>query len=142
MNTKKGQLQINADGFPLSVFAFRSKLILYVLNTSLGKNSLPRTRTIFCYSRYGMYSGKPLPIVYTPTVGLACQRFSHIYRRPRGLIVSYPLRDSIAQILRNRPNREVDVIVVTDAGTQTKAFVSVTEDWRKPELDWSTIQNS
>ena len=55
-----------------------------------------------------------LPMVYTPTVGLACQQFSHIYRRPRGLIVSYPLRDSIAQILRNRPNREVDVIVVTD----------------------------
>ena len=53
-------------------------------------------------------------MVYTPTVGLACQQFSHIYRRPRGLIVSYPLRDSIAQILRNRPNREVDVIVVTD----------------------------
>jgi hypothetical protein len=46
---------------------------------------------------------------------LACQQFSHIYRRPRGLIISYPLRDSIAEILRNRPNREVDVIVVTAA---------------------------
>ena len=55
-----------------------------------------------------------MPIVYTPTVGLACQQFSHIYRRPRGLIVSYPLRDSIAQILRDRPNPDVDVIVVTD----------------------------
>src|SRR6516225_8704813 len=55
-----------------------------------------------------------LPIVYTPTVGLACQQFSHIYRRPRGLFVSYPLRDSIPEILRNRPNPEVDVIVVTD----------------------------
>jgi malate dehydrogenase (oxaloacetate-decarboxylating) len=55
-----------------------------------------------------------MPIVYTPTVGLACQHFSHIYRRPRGQIVSYPLRDSIPTILRNRPNREVDVIVVTD----------------------------
>ena len=55
-----------------------------------------------------------MPIVYTPTVGLACQQFSHIYRRPRGLIVSYPLRDSINEILRNRPNPEVDVIVVTD----------------------------
>src|SRR6202043_2211338 len=51
---------------------------------------------------------------YPPTAGLACQQFSHISRRPRGLVVSYPLRDSIARILRNRPNPEVDVIVVTD----------------------------
>src|SRR5271154_5132519 len=55
-----------------------------------------------------------LPIVYTPTVGLACQQFSHIYRRPRGLIISYPLRDAIPEILRNRPNPDVGVIVVTD----------------------------
>jgi malate dehydrogenase (oxaloacetate-decarboxylating) len=55
-----------------------------------------------------------MPIVYTPTVGLACQQFSHIYRRPRGLFISYPLRDSIGEAQRNRPNPEVDVIVVTD----------------------------
>ena len=54
------------------------------------------------------------PIVYTPVVALACQQFSQIYRRPRGLFISYPLRESIAALLRNRPNREVDVIVVTD----------------------------
>src|SRR6266478_3322174 len=54
------------------------------------------------------------PMVYTPVVGLACQQFSHIYRRPRGLFISYPLRDSIRTRLRNRPNPEVDVIVVTD----------------------------
>src|ERR1700692_501157 len=54
------------------------------------------------------------PMVYTPVVALACQQFSHIYRRPRGLFISYPLRDSIPALLRNRPNSEVDVIVVTD----------------------------
>jgi len=54
------------------------------------------------------------PMVYTPVVALGCQQFSHIYRRPRGLFISYPLRDSIPTLLRNRPNPEVDVIVVTD----------------------------
>jgi malate dehydrogenase (oxaloacetate-decarboxylating) len=54
------------------------------------------------------------PIVYTPTVALACERFSHIYRRPRGLFISYPLRDYFPSLLRNRPNKDVDVIVVTD----------------------------
>src|SRR5439155_3211008 len=54
------------------------------------------------------------PMVYTPVVALACEQFSHIYRRPRGLVISYPLRDSIPTLLRNRPNPEVDVIVVTD----------------------------
>jgi malate dehydrogenase (oxaloacetate-decarboxylating) len=54
------------------------------------------------------------PIVYTPVVAKACQQFSHIYRRPRGLFISYPLRDSIATMLRDRPHPEVDVIVVTD----------------------------
>jgi len=54
------------------------------------------------------------PLVYTPVVGLAIQQFSHIYRRPRGLFISYPLLDSIPALLRNRPNRDIDVIVVTD----------------------------
>jgi malate dehydrogenase (oxaloacetate-decarboxylating) len=55
-----------------------------------------------------------LPILYTPTVGVACRYFSEIYRRPRGLFISYPDRDRIGEILHNRPRREVDVIVVTD----------------------------
>jgi malate dehydrogenase (oxaloacetate-decarboxylating) len=55
-----------------------------------------------------------LPIVYTPTVGEACQRFSEIYRRPRGLFVSYAERDHLDEVIRNRPHRDVDVIVVTD----------------------------
>jgi malate dehydrogenase (oxaloacetate-decarboxylating) len=54
------------------------------------------------------------PMVYTPVVAQGCAQFSHIYRRPRGLFVSYPLRDSIPTLLRNRPHPEVDIIVVTD----------------------------
>jgi malate dehydrogenase (oxaloacetate-decarboxylating) len=55
-----------------------------------------------------------MAVVYTPGVALGCQLFSHIYRRPRGLFISYPLRQSIREILRSRPNRDVDVVVVTD----------------------------
>ena len=55
-----------------------------------------------------------VPIIYTPTVGLACQRFGHIYTRPRGLFISVADRGRIASVLRNWPYREVDIIVVTD----------------------------
>jgi len=54
------------------------------------------------------------PVVYTPVVAAGCQEFSHIYRRPRGLFLSYPLRESLVELLRHRPNPEVDVIVATD----------------------------
>src|SRR6185503_5983651 len=40
-----------------------------------------------------------MPIVYTPVVGLGCQKFSHIYRRPRGIYLPYPLRDAMDRIL-------------------------------------------
>jgi malate dehydrogenase (oxaloacetate-decarboxylating) len=55
-----------------------------------------------------------MPIIYTPTVGLACERFSRILRRPRGLFLTYTERDVIDQILDNAALPSVDVIVVTD----------------------------
>jgi malate dehydrogenase (oxaloacetate-decarboxylating) len=55
-----------------------------------------------------------LPLVYTPTVGEGCQRFSEIWRKPRGLFLSYPNRDRITQILSHPRYDEVKCIVVSD----------------------------
>jgi malate dehydrogenase (oxaloacetate-decarboxylating) len=72
-----------------------------------------RNETLF-YRVLHDHIPETMPIVYTPTVGEACQRFGEIYRRPRGLFVSYPDREDLREVLRNRPHRDVDVIVVTD----------------------------
>ena len=55
-----------------------------------------------------------MPLIYTPTVGKACQQFCHIYRRPRGLYISLQERGRIRDILSNWPHRDPRVIVVTD----------------------------
>jgi malate dehydrogenase (oxaloacetate-decarboxylating) len=55
-----------------------------------------------------------MPIIYTPTVGAACENFSDIYRRGRGLFISYPNRDRIDDLLNNASTQNVKVIVVTD----------------------------
>lgn len=59
---------------------------------------------------------KFLPLVYTPTVGEACQRFGHISRRVRGLFISINHKDRIREILLNWPEKEVRFTVVTDGG--------------------------
>jgi malate dehydrogenase (oxaloacetate-decarboxylating) len=55
-----------------------------------------------------------LPLVYTPTVGEGCQRFSQIWRKPRGLFLSYPNKDRIDQILNHPRYDDVKCIVVSD----------------------------
>lgn len=54
------------------------------------------------------------PMIYNPVVAEGCTHFSHIYRRPRGLFLSYPLAHRLDEMLENRPHKDVDVIVVTD----------------------------
>jgi malate dehydrogenase (oxaloacetate-decarboxylating) len=57
---------------------------------------------------------KMLPLVYTPTVGEGCQRFSEIWRKPRGLFLSYPNKDRIAKILGHARYDDIKCIVVSD----------------------------
>jgi len=57
---------------------------------------------------------KMLPLVYTPTVGEGCQRFSEIWRKPRGLFLSYPNKDRITQILSHPRYDGIRCIVVSD----------------------------
>lgn len=59
---------------------------------------------------------KYLPIVYTPTVGEACEKFGHIFRRPRGLFLSIEDKDRIKSIIQNWPVKDVRFTVVTDGG--------------------------
>jgi malate dehydrogenase (oxaloacetate-decarboxylating) len=72
-----------------------------------------RNETLF-YRLVEEHITEMTPIIYTPVVGAGCQFFSHIYRKPRGLFISYDRRDDIETILANAPNAEVKVIVVTD----------------------------
>ncbi len=60
------------------------------------------------------YPDEMMPIVYTPTVGLACQRYTHIFQRPRGIFVSAADRGRVADVLANWPHRDVAIIVVSD----------------------------
>ncbi len=55
-----------------------------------------------------------MPIIYTPVVGEACERFSEIYRRTRGLFIAYPDRHHIDEMLSNVTKNNIKVIVVTD----------------------------
>jgi malate dehydrogenase (oxaloacetate-decarboxylating)(NADP+) len=55
-----------------------------------------------------------MPLIYTPTVGLACQKFGNIFQRPRGLFIGANDRGRIAKVLRNWPQREIGIIVVSD----------------------------
>src|ERR671919_2236 len=76
--------------------------------------ALQDTNEILFYALLYRHIVEMAPIIYTPVVAQSAINFSHIYRRPRGLFLSYPLADKIDEIIENRPHREVDVIVVTD----------------------------
>jgi malate dehydrogenase (oxaloacetate-decarboxylating) len=96
----------------------RRKRVLDSRDTAFGKYSNMRDlqdndETLF-YSMIDHYTEELLPIVYTPAVGEGCQRFSEIWRRPRGLFISYSNRYRIDQILSDHRYDDVRCIVVSD----------------------------
>ena len=96
----------------------RRKRVLDSRETAFGKYSNMRDlqdndETLF-YSMIEHYTDELLPIVYTPAVGEGCQRFSEIWRRPRGLFISYPNRHRIDHILADKRYHDVRCIVVSD----------------------------
>ncbi|MBI4424763.1 MAG: NAD-dependent malic enzyme [Elusimicrobia bacterium] len=72
-----------------------------------------RNTTLF-YRVVAAHIEEVMPIIYTPTVGLGCQRYAHIFRRSRGIFITRHDRGAIRDILRNWPQRDIRVIVVTD----------------------------
>ncbi len=72
-----------------------------------------RNETLF-YRLLREHITEMMPIIYTPTVGEGCRRYSHVFRRPRGLYISYPYREAIPMLLDNAREQDVEVIVVTD----------------------------
>ena len=75
---------------------------------------LQDTNEVLFYALLVRYLSEMLPIVYTPTVGLGCQQFSRIFRKPRGIFLSIPHQDRISAILSNPHFDPVEAIVVTD----------------------------
>ena len=57
-----------------------------------------------------------MPIVYDPTIGEACLKYGHIYRRARGMYLSMTRKGQVKDVLRNWPVQDVRVICVTDGG--------------------------
>lgn len=84
------------------------------INKHIYLRNIQDTNETLFYHLIDNHLSEMMPIIYTPTVGEACQRFSDIYRRHRGLFISYPNRDKIHDILQNVNRKNVKVIVITD----------------------------
>ena len=96
----------------------RAYLQLAKYDTAIQKNiylnNLHDKNQILFYKLICEYLLELIPVIYTPTVGLAVKSFSHEYRQPRGLYISHTYQDQLDSVFQNRSNPDIDLIVVTD----------------------------
>ena len=123
--TSEERRLLDLDGLlPAAVETLETQLERVGLEYDLKRDDLARNsylralqdrNTVLFYAFLQQRFAELLPIVYTPTVGLACERWSRVFRRERGLTLSWPLRDRVPDMLEHAVGQaEVDVIVVTD----------------------------
>jgi len=79
-------------------------------------NKLHDTNEVLFYKLVQDRESEMIPIIYTPTVGIAIEKFSREFQQARGLYISYEQRHQIEDILDNRSNPEIDLIVASDGG--------------------------
>lgn len=84
------------------------------LQQNIYLNNLHDKNQVLFYKLISRHLAEMLPTIYTPIVGTAVKRYSLEYRQPRGLYITHSDKNQIEDIIRNRSNPEIDLIVVTD----------------------------
>jgi malate dehydrogenase (oxaloacetate-decarboxylating) len=106
VETIEDQLQRAYRQYSLNFEALQKNIFL---------NNLYNTNETLFFRLISDHIKEMMPIIYTPTAGLAIQEYSNEFRRPRGIYISYPDLDHVYEILDNRINPEIDLIVLTDS---------------------------
>jgi len=122
--TREERAMLGLDGIlPAAVLSIEQQVAIELehifdktdpLERYIGLTALLDRNEILFYRLLVDHLEKLAPIIYTPTVGRACQRYSHIYRRPRGLFITPDDRGHVADRLRNYRPHNIRLIVVTD----------------------------
>ncbi len=84
------------------------------LGRNITLNALKQHNLTLFYHLVSNHLIEMLPIIYTPTIGEAVQNFSFEFNKPSGLMIAYPDKDHVEEILENRVHRELDLIIMTD----------------------------
>lgn len=106
VETMEDQLQRAYRQYSLNFDALQKNIFL---------NNLYNTNETLFFRLISDHVQEMMPIIYTPTAGLAIQEYSNEFRRPRGIYIAYPDLDDVSEILDNRINPDIDLIVLTDS---------------------------